>query len=363
MRSGLWSTTALITLTLGGCGIPQAQYDRQVARAARLEAHLKKKLDRVDYLEAKDKAAQRSTRRFRTGDVARMTRLSKALARVRAALYKKEKALSACRSTRVRVAKPKPVKHSVSGAMKNGRRMGVTLALAEGLLIRAATPGARIPLIRRQLCKGLGQVLPSMTRCAAKVFRKGRGAVQGQLTATLRIDRRGRARGVKVVHKTRSVRRYAKCVRKGLRQLRLHGASAVFMVLPLRLRTNSVSTPRVSTPPCLSARAVHRILKRHQVAIQFCFIRTGLPAKQLRKARVKVAFIVGKSGAPGPVNVVSSVLQNASLNKCIRSKVSKIRFPRSDTATPLMQPEFRWIRPKTKRRRRRRRRKRTRRRR
>ena len=67
MRNGQWWATVLIPVALGGCGIPKTQYYKQVARANRLEIHLKKKLDRVDFLEAKEKAARSQTRRARAG--------------------------------------------------------------------------------------------------------------------------------------------------------------------------------------------------------------------------------------------------------------------------------------------------------
>jgi TonB family protein len=359
MRTGLFGMTLATTIVLGGCGVELQKYNAQVARADKLGSHLKKTLDRLDYLEAKEALAQKKTRKARTGDVERMTRLATEIARVRTTLHRRERTLAACRATRTKIRRSPPISHTIRTSACDLR--GVTVAVGQGLLVRTAGPATQRSRARTQIRAALSKELAAITQCYLKATQRKKRAIPGRLVVTLRVDKRGRAKGVKAAHRGLRARRVVKCVLKTLRGLRVVDLKGpAFAVVPLRFGRSKVfvrSTRCGGRAHKKPSRAIlDRICKRHRSEIQYCFISSGLPAKKLRKARVKVAFTVLASGKVGPVSLVSSTDGHATTNACILRAVKRWRFPRPKGNTPLMTPEFRWRKAPGKRRRRRRRR-------
>jgi len=360
MQIRLWGTTLAIVIVLGGCGVPKQQYFAQVARANRLEIHLKKKLDRIDYLEAKDRLAQTRVQKDSNEDVQRLTRLVAEVERVRTALYNKERTLSRCLNTRVAVRPPPPIRHTLRASKCDTR--GVTVTVGQGLLMRGTGTAAERTRARSLIRAALGKVLPPITQCYLKATSRKKRAtrpLEGQLVVTLRLDNRGRARGVQAAHRALGAGRVIRCAVKALRQLRVDGLQGPFFAaVPLLFGRSKgfVSTCGATTAAVASRALIDGVIKRNRSAIQYCFISSGMPGKELRRARVKIAFSVLPSGQVGPVKLVSSVLANAATNACILRTVKRWKFPRARSASPLVTPEFHWRKKNDPRRRRRRRR-------
>lgn len=135
MRLGMWGTTLVLTIVLGACGISNTKYYAQVARANKLEIHLKRKLDRIDFLEAKEKLARTQVRKARHADVERMTRLVAELARVREAMGKKERTLSRCRASRAVVPRS-PAISLIHGVIKSHRSAIQSCFISSGLPVK-----------------------------------------------------------------------------------------------------------------------------------------------------------------------------------------------------------------------------------
>jgi len=359
MRNGVfWA--ALVTVTIFcACGVPNRKYYTQVARANKLEIHLRMKLDRIDFLEAKEKLARKKVREGRKADLERLTRLTTGLALVRAALLEKKRALSQCRATRAKVRRPPPVSLTIRASKCD--KHGVTVALGEGMILRSVGPATRRSRARSRVRAALRQVLPPIARCYLKATTQKPQAIPGNLVVTLRIDKRGRARRVRAVHRGLPARRVVRCVLKALRRLKVADLDGPFFAaLPLRFGRSKTLAETLAKACAKRDRSgvdratIDRIINSHRGAIQYCFIGSGLPAKKLRKARVKVAFTILATGRVGPVTVVSSVLAHAGCNACILRTVKRWRFPRPDSTTPMVTPEFRWRKKRRRRRRRRR---------
>ncbi len=365
MRMGLcWAMLVLVPV-LGGCGVPLQKYNAQIARADRLKVHLQKKMDRIDTLEAKEALGRKKTRKSQTGDVKRLTRLATEIARVRTALGHKERALSTCRATRGKSAPTVPITHTIRASKCD--HYGVTVAVGEGLMVRVVDPTAQRlhprarARIRAVLSRALARGLAPIAQCYLKETRRSKRTVRGQLVVTLRVDKRGRVRGVKAAHKGLRARRVIKCALKALGKLRVDGLKGTaFAVVPLRFGRSKafVISPKGCSGKSQSSpsrAAIDRIIRRHHGEIQYCFISSGLPARKLAWARVKVAFSILATGKVGPVSVVSSTEGHAATCACIQRAVKRWKFPPPKGSTPLMTPQFRWYKPRDKRRRRRRR--------
>lgn len=356
MRFGMWGTTLALAIVLGACGISKKKYFAQVARANKLEIHLKKKLDRIDYLEGKAKLAHTKIRKARRSDVDRLTRLVAEIARVRKAMGKKERALSRCRASRAVIPKSPPISLTLRGSKCDAQ--GVTVTLGKGLLVRGVGTAAQRARARSQIRAAVSKALPPIAKCYLKATTRKKRIMEGQLVVTLRVDKRGRARRVKAAHRGLKPRGVVTCAVKALRRMRLTDRTGpIFAALPLHFgRSIPFVTSCGSRGGAAFTRLVfNRVIRSQRSAIQYCFISSGLPVKKLRKARVKVAFTILASGKVGPVSVVSSTLTHAATKACILRTVKRWKFPRPKGAVPLMTPEFRW-RKKPRRRGRRRRR-------
>ncbi|MFH2010489.1 MAG: AgmX/PglI C-terminal domain-containing protein [bacterium] len=367
MRMGLQCLALGLAFWVTGCGIPKDRYDAQVARVKRLEAHLSKKIDRLDHVEELLKLKSGKTDQSRDQVVKRMTRLAADLKRVRARLGRQEQAFAACASARLRAAahRHRSTSHSVEEWKRCEGRVS-TVTLRTDMIVQTGPAAGDHPQHHwragRDVRAVAAKALPAIARCYHESNARRKRPVRGTLSVALAITPRGRPRTVKVIHQRLAARRVARCAVKAFKALRFSPRKQpLFAILPLRFRAKQAVKSRCgATVTRLDTSTLELVERLHRKPLQRCFRRSKLLADRLRTGWVKVSFTVALSGRVAQAKVVSTALKHPATERCLLTVVNRWRFPPPKGSMPFVTRTFRSQaaeeRPRQRRRRKRRRR-------